>query len=97
MRSVTRHQGVAYEERITVWRAVDASQAIELAEAEAKEYAEMLGDAKDCGIYQSYLCDTGDRIKQGDEVFSLIRDSSYSPKRYVDRFFDTGTECQNHL
>ena len=32
----------------------------------------------------------------GSELFSLIRDSDLSPEKYIDRFFDTGTEYQSH-
>jgi hypothetical protein len=35
--------------------------------------------------------------ESGLEVFSLIRDSHASPKEYVDRFFDTGTEHQGKV
>jgi hypothetical protein len=35
--------------------------------------------------------------ESGLEVFSLIRESDLSPKEYVDRFFDTGTEHQGKV
>jgi hypothetical protein len=35
--------------------------------------------------------------ESGLEVFSLIRDSELSPKEYVDRFFDTGSEHQRKV
>jgi hypothetical protein len=81
----------AYEERITVWRASSPHEAIARAEAEAKEYAETLGDTYVEFAQAYHLFDSpGD----GAEVFSLIRDSPLEPGEYVDRFFDTGNERQ---
>ncbi len=44
---------LVYEERVTVWRAVDAEEAIRLAEAEALEYANDI-DADYLGLAQAY-------------------------------------------
>jgi hypothetical protein len=83
--------GTAYEERITVWRAGSFNEAIELAEAEAAEYAELVG-ASDLGLVQAYVLP--EPPGQGAEVFSLIRDSGLTADDYIDRFFDTGGERQ---
>lgn len=32
----------------------------------------------------------------GREVFSLMQDSELPPEEYIDRFFDTGRERQQH-
>jgi hypothetical protein len=84
----------AYEERITLWQAATAEDAIELAEADAEEYAEILG-SEYVGLAQSYRL--SDVPGHGAEIFSLIRRSTLDPSDYVDRFFDTGTEYQRQL
>jgi hypothetical protein len=82
----------AYEERITLWKAETADEAIDRAESEAREYAEIL-ECEYTGLVQSYLVDGNPRT--GAEVFSLIRRSELAPERYLDTFFDTGTEYQS--
>jgi pentatricopeptide repeat protein len=82
----------AYEERITLWRASDISDAISRAEAEANDYATILDGVSFTGMIQAYAMD--DSPGEGCEVFSLIRDSDLAHDEYVDRFFDTGEERQ---
>jgi hypothetical protein len=100
VRCVFAHTGkriVTYEERITIWKTTSADRAIKLAEKEASSYARALsrsvGDSacRYLGFADSY--DTSlRRIVPGDEVFSLMRDSRLDGQRYLDRFFDTGSE-----
>src|SRR5665213_1590883 len=78
-----------FEERVTIWRASDFDSAIELAEAEALDYATIL-DAKYLGLAQAYKIE-GPPM-QGTEVFSLIRHSELAPGDYLSAFFDTGRE-----
>jgi hypothetical protein len=81
----------AYEERITLWRAASAEDAISLAEADSEEYADTLESAY-LGFAQSYhLAETPDH---GAEVFSLNRRSVLDPESYLTAFFDTGDEYQ---
>ena len=81
----------AYEERITLWRAASADDAISLAEADAEEYADMLESAY-LGLAQAYhLAETPNH---GSEVFSLIRRSVLDPESYLTALFDTGDEYQ---
>ena len=82
----------SYEERVTLWQAGSFDEAIALAEAEATEYAGMLGRTRHLGLAQAYVL--ADEPGQGAEVFSLIRDSELAPGEYLDAFFDTGTEYQ---
>ncbi len=84
----------AYEERITLWRAGSADEAIERAEVEAREYAAGIGDRPDTylGLAQSYWM--FDELGDGAEVFSLVRTSELAPAAYLDRHFDTGRELQ---
>lgn len=82
----------SYEERITVWRAESFEAAVELAEAEAKAYADAVG-FEYLRLAQAF--DTrAVRISHGSEMFSLIRTSSLEPSEYLNRFFDSGSEHQ---
>ena len=47
------------------------------------------------GLAQSFhLCVGARPLEDGDEVFSLIRESELAPNDYISRFFDTGKERQ---
>ncbi|WP_138761098.1 hypothetical protein [Modestobacter altitudinis] len=81
---------IAYEERITIWWAGWFDEAIELAEAEAAEYAADIEGVSDLGLVQAYVLP--EPPGQGVEVFSLIRDSGLTADDYIDQFFDTGGE-----
>jgi hypothetical protein len=84
----------AYEERITLWRTPSADEAVAMAEAEATEHAETLGDVY-VGFAQAYhLPESPDH---GAEVFSLIRYSMLDPDDYLDRFFDSGEERERKV
>jgi hypothetical protein len=99
VRCVFRHKKRAdmtkynlYEERITLWRADSFDKAIEYAEKEAVEYA-MDSECEYIGLAQAYhLYD--DTIGNGSEIFSLMREHNYTPKKYLDRYFDTDYERQ---
>ena len=86
-----------YEERITLWHAASADEAVQRAEAEVAEYVD-LGDQPPLGTYlglaQCYHLFGG--VGDGAEVFSLMRDSDLGAEAYLDRFFDTGAEHQEH-
>ena len=84
-----------YEERVTLWRAPSAEDAIESAEEEARAYCEDLEQAEYLGLAQSY--ELPDPPEHGREVFSLMRESALNDTRYLDAFFDTGTERQGHI
>ena len=84
----------AYEERITVWRVPSFEEAIARAEAEADEYVELLVEMgiERCDLCQVFKLGIDGAIGDGDEVYSLIRDSDLAPDDYIDHFFDSGTE-----
>lgn len=82
----------AYEERITLWLAPSADEAIELAEQEADQYAAATG-TEYTGLAQSYWLE--EEPGQGAVVFSLVRKSVLDPDAYVDTFFDTGLEYED--
>jgi hypothetical protein len=84
-----------FEERITLWKASSFEDAISKAEEEANEYSANT-NCKYLRLSQAYeLFD--DSISEGTEVFSLMRDSDYSAKRYVDTYFDNGKERQRNI
>lgn len=92
VRCVFQHgDTAAYEERITLWRSANFDEAIALAEAEAGEYAELVG-SRYLGLAQAYHL--ADDVEHGAEVFSLIRSSNLPPDEYLTAFFDTGAEHQ---
>lgn len=75
-----------------MWQARSFAEAIELAETEAVEYAELL-DLRYVGLSQAFAI-AEDELRHGTEVFSPIRDSDLEPGAYLSHFFDTGTERQ---
>jgi hypothetical protein len=81
----------AYEERITLWQASSADEAIELSDREAEEYAARAG-CEYTGLAQSYWLE--EEPSQGAVTFSLVRRSLLDPDGYVDAFFDTGHEYE---
>lgn len=95
------HEGSAtFEERITAWQTDDTAQAITWAEREALEYASAPGTRETerpeyLGLAQAFHL--SGPVQHGAEVFSLIRDSDLAPTAYLDRFFDTGRERQQHV
>lgn len=84
----------SYEERITAWNANSFEEAIDKAEKECKEYVasdDLIDEHLD--LFQAFMLDTDiANIKDGTEVFSLIRDSDLAPSDYINSFFDTGHE-----
>ncbi len=84
----------SYEERVTIWRAATFSDAVQLAEAEAEQYAEEV-EASFMGFAQAFVMP--EPPGHGAEVFSLLRDSELDPDVYLDTFFDTGQEREASL
>ncbi len=83
--------GHLYEERVVLLKAGSEDEAIERAEKEAQEYAQNL-DGCSYLAYVNVFHVYGASIRDGTEVYSLMRASKLSKKKYVDRFFDTGKE-----
>ena len=79
-----------YEERVTVWKATSFDEAIEKAEREAARYASEGSGFVYLEIAQAYHM--VDRLREGAEVYSLLRESNLEPDEYIDRFFMTGSE-----
>ncbi|WP_300676075.1 DUF4288 domain-containing protein [Nocardioides sp.] len=78
-----------YEERVVLFRATDADDAIRQAEREAAEYGETVG-CEVLPLFQAFA--VADEVGAGGELFSLMRESELDPDSYLDRFFDTGAE-----
>jgi hypothetical protein len=83
-----------YEERITLWSAPSMRVAIKRAEKEARRYASSIDEAPSRYLDFAQGFRLFDRPQDGAEVFSLIRRSGLKQNRYLDSFFDTGTEFQ---
>ena len=94
MEGVSEETERTYEERVTLWRASSHDEAIERAGTEARDYAAVLAPAEYLGLAQSYHLP--EAPADGVEVFSLLRDSDLTPSEYLDAFFDTGGERQQH-
>jgi hypothetical protein len=79
-------EGEAYlfEERVTLWKADTFEAAHRLAEAEAREYA---SEANCVFVASTDSFHLFDRIvKQGTEVYSIMRGSNLKPNVYRDTF-----------
>lgn len=85
-----------YEERITIWRAASFDEAVIRAEKDAQDYAKNL-EQDYLGLAQAFHLFVEEAPADGDEVFSLIRESELPPEDYVTRFFDTGSEYEGNL
>lgn len=84
-----------YEERVTILEATSHAEAVKKAEREAKAYAEeyemeYLDYAESYQMFDQFL-------QGGSEVFSLMRESSYTSELYVKTFMNTGSERQKPL
>ena len=83
-----------YEERITIWQASSFEDAIRKAEFEATEYADTHALLY-LGLAQGFWM-VGEDVTEGSEVFSLLRQSDLGVDAYLEEYFDTGTERQQH-
>ena len=83
--------GQVYEERVVLIRAASFEEAIRKAVEEAEEYA---GDAEGCSytgfvdVFHMY----DERVDERTEVYSLMRRSELDVTRYLNHFYDTGSE-----
>jgi len=92
----------AYEERITLWQASGFDEAISKAAAEARAYVNEdgytgPGPVRQLALVQAYLMNEDSAPGEGVEVFSMLRESDKTPKRYLTRYFDTGRENSGEL
>jgi hypothetical protein len=83
-------EGGPYEERITLWRAQSFDEAHELAEREARRYAEDR-QAEFLEHSESYWIDP-EIFEVDAEVFSWLRKSKLGSAEYISTFYSTGRE-----
>jgi hypothetical protein len=79
-----------YEERIVLIKAASFAEAMHLAEVEARDYASAVDMEFVDFVEVFHLFER--KLRDGTEVFSLIRESDLPPQAYVEQFFDTGFE-----
>lgn len=95
VRCVVHHADLGvYEERVTLWQAASFDDAIELAEDDARNYAQDRNTASYAGLAQAY--ELYEQPGHGSEIFSLMRTSALPPAEYLTAFFDTGSERTQH-
>lgn len=82
-----------YEERVTVWRATDIDEAIDMAAEEACAYCSDKKGSRFTGFSQAFWMFDPINLN-GVEVFSLLRESDLEQEDYLDHFFSTGDERQ---
>lgn len=80
-----------YEERIVLFTAGGMDEAIELAERDARDYAQSLDNCAYTGFVNIFQIFSA-QLVSGTEVYSLMRASDLEKNQYLDRFHDTGTE-----
>lgn len=79
-----------YEERITLVRARSEAEALRKGETEARRYARSLDGTKYLGFITIYhLYDTV--VRDGTEIYSIMRSLPLSPREFVDVHYDDGT------
>jgi hypothetical protein len=96
-RFVCRHPGLEgdrrlYEERIVLVRARSDAEAMAKADRAAAEYASACGGIWVGEYVCTYETTLEEQVGDGDEVWSLMRDSSLREEDYLKRYFVTGEE-----
>ena len=81
-----------FEERVVLFKAQGFTQATRAAEAEARQYAKDVGGCKYLGFVDVFQISEKTRTGHGTEVYSLMRESRLNPRKYLNRFHDTGNE-----
>ena len=85
--ALDKERGQLYEERVTVWPAVSASEARTRAIEEAEAYAAEVGATRVDYVETHRLAD---QPRAGGEVWSVMRDSWLTPDEYLTRFVTEG-------
>ena len=96
---IFEHKGLAqadnktiYEERIVLIRAVGFDDAIRLGEAEAESYAAETDGVRYVGFINVFQI-FDHEMKEGAEVYSIMRESGLPVREFLDHYYDDGTEC----
>jgi hypothetical protein len=82
---------IVYEERVVLLRAQNLDHAVATAERTAAQYVKGLTGCKYIGFVDVFRMYEG-RIGHGKEIYSLMRESRLKPAKYLDRFYDSGSE-----
>ena len=82
--------GRVYEQRIVLVRASSQEDAIQVAEANAREYAHD-NDAVYLGFVDTFHI-FSENLGEGTEVYSLMQTSQLEPAEFVSKYFDDGTQ-----
>jgi hypothetical protein len=85
--AILPEQGQTYEERLTIWRAVDAEEAASLAETEAEQYAKKNGYERLDYLVAYELFESP---SVGSEVWSYMRQSQLDPGSFLRRYVIEG-------
>jgi hypothetical protein len=80
-----------FEERIVVFLAHDLDDAISKAEIEAAEYCAKGENVRYLNFVNVFKL-FAERLTNGSEIYSLMRESELSADDYLDRFYDDGNE-----
>jgi hypothetical protein len=94
--AVDGHISHLFEERMVIVEADSFDDAIRQAEIEAKRYAAQFMNVRFAGYIDIFELATGD-LRPGLEFYSLIRRSDLGVDEYIDRFYDTGKECEREV
>ncbi len=85
-----RNKKPTYEERITIVRARSYPEAVRKGEAEARNYARCLGKVDYLGFISVFEM-FAKAMKDGAEVYSIIRSINVPPETFITRYYDDGT------
>lgn len=90
-RDLSRRQGrPCYEERITLVRAAGERAAVRKGEAEARRYARAVGKAAYLGFISVFAL-SEKTLKDGTELYSILRSIDLPGKDFLARHYDDGT------
>lgn len=85
-----------YEERMVIIESDSFDNAVMEAEREALAYADQFDNVDFGGYIDVFELSIND-ISPGSEFYSLIRRSNLNIDDYIDRFYDTGEECEREV
>lgn len=85
-----------YEERMVIVESDSFDNALREAEAEALLYAEQFENVSFAGYIDLFELNHKN-MEPGSEFYSLIRRSNLETNEYIDKFYDTGNECEREV
>ena len=101
---IFEHDGLAqgaeetvYEERVVLLRANSIDEALDLGEAEAREYADSIGNDSICYVgfisaFRANETEITDRM----EVYAMMRQTELSREAFITHYYADGYECTQH-